>query len=159
MIDYQSLRIGNLIQSNLEKPRIEEVTGIWRCGLTRTPGIQCDSNATFAPELLFPIPLTSELLEKIGFTKTENKMRAEYLLPLNLAFVGLCLVPGKGWHVTARYYKTQTVMGRYIHSLHSLQNWYFAINDDSQELDVSALLNPTPESVIIDDYHEHKLSR
>jgi hypothetical protein len=132
MIDPKELRLGNLLQSqSAENPRIQEVTGIWRCGPNSAPAIECDCNATFEPEFLDPIPLTPEIVLAAGFVFDEKQgvFVKEYGYQGGVKLVDFRSGPGAFCAYLQPAFVTKTVLTTQLFFVHQLQNWFFAVSE------------------------------
>lgn len=138
MIDATQLRLGSLIDHNgIQK--IEEISGN-RIGYVPKP---CERFVTsISPELASPIPITEEILLKLGFIFRPK--HGTYELPgFSIEFVP------DAWEYCPYQYKAQLneygyeiLNGRnkarpFVY-IHELQNFYYALT--GTELDVTNLL-------------------
>lgn len=69
MIDVKELRVGNLFQDEDNTPCY--FAGAWQ----RADGwiVRDSANNTYKPSVVYPIPLSAEVLEACGFTPTNDK--------------------------------------------------------------------------------------
>jgi hypothetical protein len=122
MIEAKELRVGNWVNYLYEWQSIDTI-GLYSVGLTGN-GI----NTTL--ENLSPIPLTPEILEKAGFSKSMGSIWWEdsERLPLSEIakkfFYSICLSVNKSEWIDVTHIK----------HLHQLQNLYFALTGEELEL-------------------------
>lgn len=152
MIKAQDLRIGNVfrgiggVQTVLS---LEENTDRGKCNYSNEEHrlmyshlILCHQNGNqYKPFEIEPIPLTEEILLKVGFVRTKVPMKSDieyidyrmgqfvlFILPKGIVEVEFCAAHNK---IEERGYL------RAVKYLHQLQNLYFALT--ARELDISKI--------------------
>ena len=132
-MNLHELRIGNLVKIHGHKglSKVNTVGIATQSNYVRVNYIDEENNDRisngYADEIVRPIPLTEEILLKVGFVQVENYQKG--VLGLNGVRMILFAVNWT-WNDFSR--------SKEINSLHQLQNLYFALT--GSELDTSKLL-------------------
>lgn len=137
MIDIKELKIGNVVKSFNRNVLIEEISGK---GINYSP---MDEDYEYSEDDLYPIPITEELLEQLGFFKEEYSICHDFEFkkwidgyPITINNLSNSRYRDYYIHIDNRVY--ETILGADIQYLHQLQNAiYFATNN---ELDVKNII-------------------
>lgn len=137
MIDINELRIGNLVKSFRKNILVE---GIGKKGINYS---FMDEEYEYEEDELYPIPITEELLLKLGFIKEEETISHDFEFkkwidgyPITVSDLSNTKDRDYYVHIDNRLY--ETILGADIQYLHQLQNAiYFAIR---HELDVKNII-------------------
>lgn len=133
MIQPNELRIGNLV-IHLDTNSVEAVFYL-------SSSLQRKSVNGLLPERYAPIPLTPDILEKLGFVSNRKNSSIYHLYVRNNRFdeaITIALTMD-GYNVVVIGFKKEThAIPKPIRHLHQLQNLYFALT--GEELDVSKIV-------------------
>jgi hypothetical protein len=133
MIKANELRIGNILnytgKGNAAYPSgIVAVNEVLSDGINLSMG----DSTVYEFELLQPIPLTPEILEKVGFEKDHNTSFFKYPLPLSIAKLSVNPDNGTVW-LRKNGNSLNPIDVKYVHQL---QNLYFTLSGEELEVNL-----------------------
>ncbi len=133
MIDVKQLRIGNLIHPRGDCDEVVDVTDIDEYGSIGTTAFfynnigTCDTRDSEA----CGIPITPEWLEKFGFTGLEYGVWDGPKIELEDSVEWFTIEEYRGGFILKG---SEWVMGKPFHSVHQLQNLYFALTGEELQI-------------------------
>lgn len=143
-MEAKELRLNNFVIANHKTDLLSIVTWIQEDSVNvefeRQPDLT--NGLVLIPKNLIPIPLTQELLEKIGFRFTYHGDYAECGILCMLSGFFAIINDGNGFHYTG--YCASTYVE--INYLHQLQNLYYAVV--GEELKCDGILSFSPEMLL-----------
>ncbi len=121
MIRFNELKPGDLVIAEYEGEKWEGIVK----DVNREEKEVCVETPVqefwFTPEHLYPIPLSDEQLQKLGFTKSENGNEVKYMKD---SFRLLVPVKGDFSNIEIWWREDRRTLNRRI-SVHELQNHYY----------------------------------
>ncbi len=137
MINANELRIGNLVLADITKAGHPEICRVIGMPYVGSVSVESWSNdlawCKTMTDFVDPIPITDELLLKLGFNQIESKPdRALHILPAESVneFCVVCLEVYRNEATNQRYFwhiSDDDNNTRYVDYVHQLQNLFFAL--------------------------------